>query len=144
MKFLDANVFIYAYYKAKGDLTKKETQMKTDAQNIIQAIQEGFGEYLTTVVHLSEIANILKHSLSIEKINRLIATLLLQEHVQVMNVTAEDYLEASILGKDLNRDPNDALAVRFMRNRNIHKILSFDTGFDSIPNIERTTEMDVS
>lgn len=28
MKFLDANIFIYAYYKPKKQLTQKERQMK--------------------------------------------------------------------------------------------------------------------
>lgn len=144
MKFLDANVFIYAYYTPQGELTRKEKQMKKDAKKIVRAIQEKQGEFLTTTVHLSEIANILKHSLSIEKTNRLIATLLLQDHVKVVDVTAEDYLEASTLGKKLNRDPNDALAVSVMREHEIHIILSFDSGFDSIQNIKRTTEIDIT
>lgn len=144
MRFLDANVFIYAYYAPNGTLTSKETQMKTDAKTIVRAIQTGQGEYLTTVVHLSEMANILKHRLSIEKTNRLIATLLLLEHVKVVNVAPEDYLEASTLGKELSRDPNDALAVKVMREHGIHTILSFDTGFDNIQNLKRITKIDVT
>ena len=32
MSFLDANVFIYAYYKPKRELTEKEKQMKEHAK----------------------------------------------------------------------------------------------------------------
>jgi predicted nucleic acid-binding protein len=38
MRFLDANVFIYAYYKPKRQLTQKEKQMKEYAKKIITDI----------------------------------------------------------------------------------------------------------
>ena len=35
MRFLDANVFIYAYYKPKRQLTQTEKEMKEQAKSII-------------------------------------------------------------------------------------------------------------
>ncbi|MFH7836032.1 MAG: PIN domain-containing protein, partial [Candidatus Aenigmatarchaeota archaeon] len=64
MRFLDANIFIYAYYKPKRQLSQKEKQMKDYAKKIVNDISQGKEEIVTTVVHLSEIVNILKHSIS--------------------------------------------------------------------------------
>jgi predicted nucleic acid-binding protein len=58
MKFLDANVFVYAYYKPKKQLTTKERQMKDQAKRIIADISQGKEQAMITVVHLSEIVNI--------------------------------------------------------------------------------------
>jgi len=41
MRVLDANVFIYAYYKPKRELTEKQKQMKEHAKEIIRKINEG-------------------------------------------------------------------------------------------------------
>ena len=62
MRFLDANVFIYAYYKAKKQLTQKERQMKEHAKKIISSVSQGKEEVIMTVVHVSEVMNILKES----------------------------------------------------------------------------------
>lgn len=47
MRFLDANVFIYAYYKPKRELTEKQKQMKERSKEIIiYSFDKGFGEVL--------------------------------------------------------------------------------------------------
>ena len=38
MKFLDANIFIYAYYKPKKQLSEKEEAMKEEAKENNQLI----------------------------------------------------------------------------------------------------------
>ena len=60
MKFLDANIFIYAYYRPKKDLSEKEEAMKEQAKKIISNISQGKEQVITTVVHISEIVNISK------------------------------------------------------------------------------------
>jgi len=52
MKFLDANVFIYAYYKPTRKLTEKQKEMKERSKAIIRRVNEGEA-VITTVVHLS-------------------------------------------------------------------------------------------
>ncbi|MEM2107261.1 MAG: hypothetical protein QXV46_05560 [Candidatus Bathyarchaeia archaeon] len=40
MKFLDANVFIYAYYKPRRQLIEKEKDMKKHAKKIINDLSQ--------------------------------------------------------------------------------------------------------
>jgi predicted nucleic acid-binding protein len=69
MKFLDANVFLYAYYKPKKTLPEKEAQMKEQAKRIIANVSQGKEQVLMSVVHISEVANILKHGLPLQQLN---------------------------------------------------------------------------
>ncbi len=41
MRFLDANIFIYAYYRPKKQLTEKEETMKAQAKKIVSSISQG-------------------------------------------------------------------------------------------------------
>ncbi len=59
MKFADANVFIYAILKPRRELSEKELEIKSRAKAILARINEG-EEVFTTVVHLSEVANVLE------------------------------------------------------------------------------------
>ena len=136
MRFFDANVFIYAYYKPKRELTEKEKQMKEHAKEIIRRINEG-EEVIMTVVHLSEVANILKRALSMEDLYSLLIGLFSMDNVKIVDVTTEDYFGAVELISELKMDPNDCLAVSVMRRENINEIYSFDRGFDGVAGIIR-------
>jgi hypothetical protein len=52
MKFLDANIFIYAYYKPRKELSEKARWMKEKSKKILKRINDG-EEVVTTAVHLS-------------------------------------------------------------------------------------------
>ena len=136
MRFLDANVFIYAYYKPKRELTEKEKEMKEHAKDTITRINEG-EEVLTTVVHLSEVSNILKRALSMEDLYSLLIGLFSMDNVRIVDVTTEDYLGAIELTSELKMDPNDCLAVDVMRCEDINEIYTFDRGFDGVAGIIR-------
>ena len=101
MKFLDANVFIYAYYKPKKQLTGKELQMKAFSKRIINDVYLGKEDVVTTVVHVSEVANILKHGLPLEQLTTIIQGLFMQDNVKILGVSAEAYFAATELGEDL-------------------------------------------
>ena len=137
MKFLDANVFIYAYYKPKKQLTDKEKQMKEQAKKIITDISQGKEKALITVVHLAEIVNILKHGMPPKKLTEVIRGILMLENIKVQSVTKEAYFIANELGDDLKLEANDALAIDIMRSNNVTKIFSFDKDFDHIEGITR-------
>ena len=137
MKFLDANVFIYAYYKPKKQLTGKEKQMKEQAKKIITDISQGKEKALTTVVHLAEIVNILKHGMPLERLTEVIRGILMLENIKVQSVTKEAYFVANELGDDLKLEANDALAIDTMRSNNVTEIFSFDKDFDHIEGITR-------
>jgi len=137
MRFLDANVFIYAYYKPKRQLTQKERQMKEQAKKIISNVSQGKEEVTTTVVQMSEIVNILKHGMPLDQLANIIRGLFILDNVKIIGVTAEAYFAAAELGVDLKLEANDALAVDVMRQNEINEIYSFDEDFDQIEGITR-------
>jgi len=141
MRFLDANVFIYAYYKPKKQLTQREKQMKELAKQIISNVSQGKEEVTMTVVHLSEIVNILKHGMPIDQLNKIIRGLFMLDNVKIHGVTREAYFAAAELGEDLKLEANDALAVDVMRLNGIKEIYSFDEDFDQTEGISRLPKL---
>jgi predicted nucleic acid-binding protein len=137
MRFLDANVFIYAYYKPKKQLTQKEKQMKEHAKKIVSSVSQGKEQVTTTVVHLSEIVNILKHGIPPDQLTTTIRGLFMLDNVKIMGITREAYFAAAELGDDLKLEANDALAVDVMRLNDMKEIYSFDEDFDEIEGITR-------
>jgi predicted nucleic acid-binding protein len=137
MRFLDTNVFIYAYYKPKKQLTLKEKQMKEHAKKIISYVSQGKEQVTTTVVHVSEIVNILKHGLPPDQLIPIIRGLFMLDNVKIVGVTREAYFAATELGDDLKLEVNDALAVDIMRQNGIKEMYSFDEDFDRIEGIAR-------
>jgi len=141
MRFLDANVFIYAYYRSRKQLTQKEKEMKEHAKRIIGDVSQGKEEVITTVVHLSEVVNILKQGMLPEQLTGFIFGLFMLDNVKIHGVSREAYFAATELGDDLKLDPNDALAVDVMRLNNISEIYSFDEDFDQIEGISRLPKL---
>ena len=137
MKFLDANVFVYAYYKPKKQLSEKEHQMKEHAKTIISNISKGKEEVMITVVHVSEVANVLKHGMPQEQLTTIIRGLFMLDNVRIMDVTKDAYFAATELCEDLKLETNDALAIDMMRQNNIAEIFSFDEHFNQIDGITR-------
>jgi len=137
MRFLDANVFIYAYYKPKKQLTQKEKQMKEHAKKIISNVSQGKEEVITTVVHVSEVVNILKHGMPLDQLTVTVRGLFMLDNVRIMGITREAYFAATELGDDLKLEANDALAVDVMKLNDLKEIYSFDEDFDQIEGITR-------
>ncbi|MGD0406123.1 MAG: type II toxin-antitoxin system VapC family toxin [Candidatus Bathyarchaeia archaeon] len=137
MRFLDANVFIYAYYKPKKQLTQKEMQMKEQAKKIITNVSQGKENVIITVVHVSEMVNILKHGMRPDQVTAIIRGLFMLDNVRILDVTRDAYFAATELGDDLKLEANDALAIDVMRLNNIREIYSFDEDFDQIEGIVR-------
>lgn len=137
MRFLDANVFIYAYYKPGRKLTHEEEQMKEQAKKIISSVSQGREEVMTTVVHLSEVANILKHGMPLERLTSVILGLFMLDNVKILGVSRDAYFAATDLGGDLKIDPNDALAVDAMRLNDVKEIYSFDEDFEMMEGLTR-------
>ena len=98
MRFLDAHIFIYAYYKPKKQLTGKEKQMKEHAKKIIINVSQGKENVMMTVVHVSEVVNILKHGMPQDQLTNIIRGLLMLENVKIIDVTRDTYFAAVELG----------------------------------------------
>jgi predicted nucleic acid-binding protein len=137
MRFLDANVFVYAYYKPKKQLSEKEHQMKEHAKTIISNISKGKEDIMISVVHISEVANVLKHGMPQEQLTTIIRGLFMLDNIKIMDVTKDGYFAATELGEDLKLEPNDALAIDIMQQNNITEIYSFDEHFNQIEGIKR-------
>jgi uncharacterized protein len=135
MKFLDANVFVYAYYKPRKPLTEKERQMKEQAKKIIADVSKGKEEVLMTVVHVSEVANILKHGLPQEQLMNVLRGLFMLDNLKIVSVSRDQYFAAVELGEDLRLDSNDALAVDMMQQNGGTEIYSFDEHFAHVDGI---------
>jgi len=137
MRFLDANVFVYAYYKPKKQLTQKEKQMKEQAKRIISIVSQGREQVTTTVVHLSKIVNILKHGMPLDQLTIIIQGLFMLDNVKIMGITREAYFAATEFGADLKLEVNDALAVDAMKLNDIKEKYSLDEDFDKLEGIIR-------
>jgi predicted nucleic acid-binding protein len=137
MRFLDANVFIYAYYKPGRTLTEKEEAVKEEAKKIVSNISMGKEQVLTTVVHISEIVNILKNGMSKEALTKTILGLFMMDNITILDVTKDEYFAAVAIGDDLKLEPNDALAVDIMRQKDVTEIYSFDEHFSKVSGITR-------
>jgi uncharacterized protein len=137
MRFLDSNIFVYAYYKPNKVLSEKEETLKEEAKKIIQSISQGKEQVTTTVVHISEVVNILKHGVEKEMLTKTILGLFMSDNIVILDVTKDAYFAAVALGDDLKLEPNDSLAVDIMRQNDITEIYSFDGHFNKIAGITR-------
>jgi uncharacterized protein len=135
MRFLDTNIFVYAYYRPKKILTEKEQTMKELAKEIIRNVSSGKEQVTTTVVHVSEIVNILKNGLPQEKLTALISGLFMLNNVIILDVTKDAYFAATEISNDLKLEPNDTLAIDIMRQNGICEIYTFDEHFSNIDGI---------
>lgn len=139
MRFIDSNVFIYALYKPKRELSERARRMKEEAKRILERVNSG-EEVLTTVVHLSEVNNFLKRSMSYQKLQDFLMDLLSLDNLEVVDVSREIYLAAASMVSEWEMDANDCLALLVMRDRGIEEIYSFDKAFDRfarrLPRIE--------
>jgi predicted nucleic acid-binding protein len=137
MRFLDANVFIYAYYKTKRELTEEQRIMKEKAKEIIRRINDGEEDVVTTVVHLSEVCNILKRAMKLHDLQTFLIGLYSMDNVKIVDVSKDMYLTAIGLMDEFKLDPNDCLAVLVMEREGINEIYTFDKGFDNVGWIKR-------
>jgi predicted nucleic acid-binding protein len=137
MRFLDANIFIYAFYKPKKPLTEKEETMKEQAKRIICNVSQGKEQVMTTVVHISEMVNILKSGMPRDLLTRTILGLFMMDNVKIVDVTKDTYFAAVEMGEDFKLEPNDALAVDIMRQNDVTEIYSFDDHFNKVDGITR-------
>ncbi len=137
--FVDANVFVYAFLKPKRKLQPHEESIKDAAKKIVTRINEG-EEAVTSVVHFSELCNVLEDYLPIEEALTLEKGLLFLDNISVKEVSEEDYLKALAIAEDQQIGANDALAYVLMKEAGLQRIYSFDKDFDEFKDIHRITQ----
>jgi len=138
MRFIDSNVFIHAFLKPRRRLEAHEAEIKEGAKCIIARLEEG-EEAITTVVHVSEVANILESRASQGTSREILEAIVSLQSLSIMGVTGEMYRAAVQASELINLGVNDALAYHTMKDRKIGEIYSFDKHFDQIKDITRLT-----
>jgi predicted nucleic acid-binding protein len=137
--YVDANVFIYAFLKTIRKLQPHEENIKEAAKKIVSRINEG-EKVATSVVHFSEVCNILEDHLPFGEALLVEKGLLLLENVVVCEVSEDDYLKAISVAEDQQIGVNDALAYVLMKKKEIQSVYSFDKDFDTFTDINRIIE----
>jgi predicted nucleic acid-binding protein len=139
LTYIDTNILVYAFLKPKRKLQPHETSIKEAAKKIISRINEG-EKVATSVVHFSEVCNILEDHLPFEEALSLEKGLLLRENISILEVSEQDYMNAISVAENYKMGMNDALACVIMGKAEMTKIYSFDKDFDSFPDIKRITQ----
>ena len=139
MRFVDASVFLFAYLKPKKELPKKVILMKENSKKIVARINEG-EKVITTIVHLSEIANIIESKVGNLEAAKIVMNILGKPNIIVLDVRKDEYIEAARISQEANVGVNDALAYLVMKKKGILEIYSFDSDFDKFEDIKRITQ----
>ncbi len=138
MRFIDASVFLYAILKPRRGVTQDILELKDSAKKILLRIEEG-EEVATTVVHLSEVANILESHASKTMSIEYVKTILGKPSIHVYDASVADYGEAILKAEEYMIGVNDALALVYMEKLGLREIYSFDSDFDKIKWVKRVT-----
>lgn len=131
MRFIDTSVFIYAVLKPRRQLNEQEQRLKTTSQEIFKRVNEG-EEVITTVVHLSEVANLLEDAANLPFSISFVKDILLKRNVHVEAVDDRDYMESAVLAEEKRVSINDALAYLIMKRKGIEEIYTFDKHFGNL------------
>ena len=131
MRFIDANVFIYAVLKPKRGLNERVQELKTASKEIFKKVNEG-EKVITTVVHLSEVANVLEDAANLSFAISFLKDILLKKNVIVERVSDKDYMGCVLLAEEKRVSINDALAYLLMKRRRIEHIYTFDKHFQNL------------
>jgi predicted nucleic acid-binding protein len=131
MRFIDANVFIYAVLKPKRGLNERVKELKTASKEIFKKVNEG-EKVITTVVHLSEVANVLEDATNLSFAISFLKDILLKKNVIVERVSDKDYMECVLMAEEKRVSINDALAYLLMKRRRIEHIYTFDKHFQNL------------
>ena len=131
MKFVDSNVLIYALLKPKKEPDGKVAEIKMRSLEILKRIQDG-ERVATTVVHLSEVANVIASRNSVRMSAEFVKEFMSLKNVDVFEISPRDYLKASLIALEKEIDVNDALAYLKMKERGIKEIYTFDRHFKKL------------
>ncbi|RLG59169.1 VapC toxin family PIN domain ribonuclease [Candidatus Geothermarchaeota archaeon] len=131
MRFIDYNVFIYAILKPKRKLSREEEERKRRAKRIYDRVNRG-EEVVTSIIHLSEISNILEDVAGSSYSVKFARALLSKKNIKFLSVSYEDYLLATAIAEDRKVSLNDALAYVLMKKSGLKEIYSFDKHFDNL------------
>jgi len=143
MIYLDANIFIYAYFKPKKgkSLSYKLKWCKEEAKKIVQKINEEENNYCISLIQLSEVVNLLKNIMSWENLQEFIMGLISNKSVEIIEVKKMLYINAVNKMSEYKMDSNDISAYLLMKEKNIKEIYTFDQKYNDLPDINCLPQM---
>lgn len=136
MRFVDSNVFLHAFLRPRRALTEREQRVKDEAKSIVKRLEEG-EEVATTMVHLSEVVNIVETGLGLERSLGFLSWVVSSRNMRVYPVSVEDYEAVVPVAEERGISANDALAYGVMMKDGIEEIYSFDRHFDGLGDIRK-------
>lgn len=134
-RFMDANIFIYAFLKTERKLSEKEAKLKQASKSIIERVEKN-EKIITSVVHLSEISNVIESVTPSDALG-IIESILMNENIEIAEINKDTYATAIELAKIFKVGLNDCIATVIMKTNGIREIYSFDGDFDKIDGISR-------
>ncbi len=135
MRFLDSSVFLHAYLKPRRKLSPEEEELKKKAKNIIKRVDSGEEQVLTTVIHVSEIVNMVESWIGLQASIGVLARILSLDNISLVGVDERDYAEAVAVSSRYNVSVNDAIAYIKMKENGVKEIYTFDKHFKNLPGI---------
>lgn len=138
MRFIDASVFLYAYLRPKRSIPANISEMKRNAKGILERVNNG-EKVATSLVHVSEVANILESVVPLEQSNKIVRDIASTQSIVIYEPHVPDYLAAVDIALEKTVGLNDALAYLMMKNEGIDEIYSFDSHFHNFHDIKRIT-----
>ncbi|MHB8565621.1 MAG: type II toxin-antitoxin system VapC family toxin [Nitrososphaerales archaeon] len=133
---MDSSVFLHAYLQPMKKVPPKVEVLKGRARAIVKRISEG-EEVTTSLVHISEISNILEARASLETTIDIISGLFELPNLRIVEPTSDIYQSALEFSRGSGIGINDSLAHELMELEGISEIYSFDADFDRIKDLKR-------
>jgi uncharacterized protein len=141
LRFVDASVFLHAYLRpTRKKIPVDVEDLKRRARSIVRRISEEKEEAITSLVHISEIANVLEARAGIEETCDIILGLLALSNLRIVEPSKKTYESAVEDSRTYRIGINDSLAWVLMQEEGISEIYSFDSDFDSIQHLKRISE----
>ncbi len=143
MIYLDANIFVYAYFKPKEGriLSNKIKWCKEEAKKIVQKINEEESKYCISLIQLSEVVNLLKNAMSWGDLQVFIMGLISNKSIDIIEISKMMYINAVNKITEYNMDSNDLSAYLLMKEKKIKKIYTFDQHYENLPDITRLPQI---
>jgi predicted nucleic acid-binding protein len=139
LRFVDASVFLYAYLRPKRAVSNEVAEIKKASKAILRRINTDEKVY-SSLVHLSEVANIVEAVLPVNESHRILRDLLYATTIVILEATKGNYLDAIEMAQEASVGLNDALAYVLMKATDVREIYSFDRHFDQFDDIKRIRE----
>ena len=136
MRFIDSSVFLHAYLRPVKKIPHDIETLKSNARNIVRRVSGGEA-VVTSLIHISEISNILGARMTLDQSLDILSGILGLPNLRLLEPSKTEYEVCIEESRTYVIGVNDALASILMREERIDEIYSFDSDFDKVEWIKR-------